>query len=179
MKVSLLTAAALVSLFGLAACTSQSNSSAPASPGPTTASTASAPPSVTAEAQSADPAAAQPTVQPTVQPTTPAADSAPSAAGKVHFTGDYTKTTVADSADSVKIIELAKQWHSADKEALFHERMDGSGLSSHVPAEQAEAFYGQAAVACQRRFDGYAPPLQGVWLEIENLALSVYCPELR
>jgi hypothetical protein len=73
---------------------------------------------------------------------------------------------------------MARQWHSAEKEALFHEKMDGSGLSSHVPAEQAEAWYGQAAAACQRRFDGYMPALQEPWSEIEKLALSIYCPEL-
>lgn len=181
MKVSLLTAAALIGVFGLTACTgpSRSTSPAPASPAPTTASTASAQPSGTAEAQSADPAAAQPPVQPISEP--PAQSSAPtaglaqSAPDKVHFTGDHAR---ADVADSAKIIELARQWHSAEKEALFHEKMDGSGLSSNVPAEQAEAFYGQAATACQRRFDGHTPPLEGVGLEIENLALSVYCPEL-
>lgn len=109
-------------------------------------------------------------------PAAPDASPAQPAEGKANFSGDYTKASPADSA---KIIELAKQWHSAEKEALFHEKMDGSGLSSNVPPEQAETWYAQAAGACQRRFDGYMPPLQGVWLEIENLALKVYCPELK
>ena len=105
----------------------------------------------------------------------PASNPAQLTEGKVHFTGDYAQATPADSA---KVTELAKQWHSAEKEALFHEKMDGSGLSSSVPPEQAESFYGRAAEACQRRFDGYKPPLEGASLEIENLALSVYCPGL-
>ncbi len=174
MKVSLLTAAALVSLLGLTGCTagpSQSTSPTPTSPAPATTSTASTPPQGTAETQSAGPAG----VEPTAQPEAPAADPAPSIGGKAHFTGDHAKTTAGDSE---KIIELARQWHSAEKEALFHEKMDGSGLSSHVPAEQSEAWYGQAAAACQRRFDGHTPPLQGPWAEIEKLALSIYCPEL-
>lgn len=191
MKVFLLTAAALIGLFGLTGCSGQprSNTSEAASPAATPASTS---PSETAGSRSTDPAAAQPTEQPAAPPadalavppaeppaaqaTPPAANPAPAIEGKVHFPGDYTKASPADSA---KIVELSKQWHSADKEALFHEKMDGSGLSSNVPPDQAETFYGQAAEACQRRFDGYKPPLEGVRLEIENLAVSVYCPELR
>jgi hypothetical protein len=111
-----------------------------------------------------------------VAPTAPPANVTQATEGKVHHSGDY---AAASPADSARIIELARQWHSAEKEALFHEKMDASGLSSNVPPEQAETFYGQAAVACQRRFDGHTPPLEGVWVEIESLALSVYCPELR
>lgn len=183
MKVFLLTAAALIGLFGLTGCSGQppATTSAPASPAATTAST----PSDTAEAPSSDPgpaqatepvpAPAQATEQPAAPAAPPAANPVPAIEGKVHFPGDYTKASPADSA---KILEISKQWHSADKEALFHEKMDGSGLSSNVPPDQAETFYGQAAQACQRRFDGYKPPLEGVGLEIEELAVSVYCPEL-
>ncbi|CAH0157645.1 MULTISPECIES: hypothetical protein [unclassified Arthrobacter] len=172
MKVSLLTAVALIGLFGLTGCTGQSQgtNSAPESPA---ATTASAPPPGTA-AESTDSAVVPDAALPPGQ-LPPTAIPNQLAEGKVHFTGDYTKATPADSA---KIIELAKQWHSADKEALFHEKMDGSGLSSNVPPEQAETFYGRAAEACQRRFDGYKPPLEGSSLEIENLALSIYCPAL-
>ncbi|MET4136472.1 hypothetical protein [Pseudarthrobacter sp. PvP090] len=180
---ALITAAALIALFGLTACTGQSETAnpAPASPSATAASgPAEAPAADSASAPAAPAAPAAPPAE------TPAADSAPAAPpaanpsplteGKVHFTGDYTKLTPADSA---KITELGKQWRTADKQALFQEKMDGSGLSRNVPPEQAETFYGQAAEACQRRFDGYKPPLEGVWLEIENLALSVYCPGLE
>ena len=173
MKASLLTAAALIGLFGLTGCTGQAQgtNSAPESPA---SPTASAPPSGTAGAESAD--AALPPAPQTAHPTSPAANSSEFTEGKVHFTGDYTKATPADSA---KITELAKQWHSAQKEALFHEKMDASGLSSNVPPGQGETFYGRAAEACQRRFDGYKPALEGASLEIEELALSVYCPGLE
>lgn len=178
MKVSLL-AAALIGLFGLTACTAPSGSTspAPASLAPATATTASVPPSGTTEAPATDlatdPSAAQP--DDPAQAKAPAAGPAPAAGDKAHFSGDHATT---DAAESAKIIELAKQWHSAEKEALFHEKMDASGLSSHIPAEQAEAWYGQAAAACQRRFDGHMPPLEGPWAEIEKLAVSIYCPEL-
>ena len=189
MKVFLFTAAALIGLFGLTGCTGQpqSTTSEEASPAASTSTS----PTETA-APSSDPAAAQPSEQPAAPPADapavppadasaaqaapPAANPAPAIEGKVHFPGDYTKASPADSA---KIVELSKQWHSADKEALFHEKMDGSGLSANVPVDQAETFYGRAAEACQRRFDSYKPPLEGVWLEIENLAVNVYCPELR
>lgn len=171
-----LTAAALIGLFGLTACTGQSQgaNSAPAGPASPAATTASVPPSGTADASSTDTSA--PVAPPVVQPPPPAANSSALTEGKVHFTGDYTKMTPADSA---KVIELGKQWRSPDKQALFQEKMDGSGLSVNVPPEQAETYYGRAAEACQRRFDDYRPPLEGVWLEIENLALSVYCPGLE
>lgn len=173
MKVSLLTAATLIIVFGLTGCTGPSSSTSPRPAGPA-AVPDSAPPSGTAEAQPGASAAVQTTAPPAAQAPAPIADPE---GDKVPVTDDSASTT--NAADSAEIIEAAKQWHSAEKEALFHEKMDGSGLSSHVPIEQGDTFYRQAAAACQRRFDGQTPALQGVWLEIENLALSVYCPEVE
>lgn len=183
MKVALLTTAALIGLFGLTGCTGQSQSPTTSAPADSAAPTTSAATPETAEAEPTDPAAAPSSAEPPAESTEPAAApaTAPAASapkeieGKEHFAGDHAS---AGPADAAKIKGLAKQWHSAEKEALFHEKMDGSGLSSSVPAEEAETFYGQAVAACQRRYDGYAPPLQGAALEIEKLALSVYCPEL-
>lgn len=175
MKVALLTAAALITVLGLSGCAGQSLNT------PSASASALASPSTPASAASASPAAVSSspaTMPPPAQANAAAPDAAPAmpAESKGHFNGDHAQGTAADSA---VILELAKQWHSAEKEALFHEKMDSTGLSSHVPPEQAEIWFGQAAVACQRRFDGYTPPLEGVWKDIEYLALGEYCPELR
>jgi hypothetical protein len=57
----------------------------------------------------------------------PSATATPAPAGplegKVPFTGDYTKTTPADSAE---MLELSKQWYSAGKKG-FREIQTGCG----------------------------------------------------
>lgn len=170
MKASLLTAAALATLLALSGCAAASSDSAPApSAGAgTPAATNSAPAASSTEAAA----------QAAPSSSAPAAGSSKSAAsteGKVHFTGDYTKTTAADSD---KILELSKQWYSPEKEAALKAKMASAGLSSNIPADIAGEWYSRAATACQARFDGHTLTVQGVWVKIDDLVRATYCPEL-
>lgn len=161
MKVSLLTAAALASLLALSGC----GAAAQSTPSGAAAVSGTASPSGMAEAQSTASAEAAPTTQ-----------AALSTEGKVHFSGDYTKTTAADSE---KIIELSKQWYTPEKEAVLREKMAGTGLASNIPQEQVDlGWYVRTATACQAKFDGHKIPMEGVWVEIDKLVTSTYCPEV-
>jgi hypothetical protein len=160
MKVSLLATAALAGLL-LSGCAAQG---APAAGGTAAAPSAAAgaPSAATAAQPSASPASATP--------------AALSTEGKVHFTGDYKKTTAADSA---KIIELSKQWYSPEKEAALKEKLTGAGLASNIPPEQvAQGWYSRTATACQAKFDGYKMKTTGVWAEIDKVVTGTYCPEV-
>lgn len=172
MKTSLLTAAVLAGLLALSGCAAASSDSAAT---PTESSTAPAAPAASNAAVpsgSSDAASSSPAADAAGQPST---QGTASTEGKVHFTGDYTQTTAADSA---RILELSKQWHSPEKEAALKAKLADSGLSSNIPAEIAGEWYSRAATACQARFDGHAMTVEGAWVKIDNLVRETYCPEL-
>jgi hypothetical protein len=169
MKTSLLTAAALAGLLALSGCAAASSDSAAATGGskaPAASATAGAAeaPSPAAPSSAAAAAAAA------------SSQGTASTADKVHFTGDYTQTTEADSA---KLTELSKQWYSPEKEAALKAKLEGAGLSSNIPASKAGEWYSRAAASCQAMFDGHPlTPPSAVWVEIDSIVRATYCPEL-
>lgn len=165
MKASFLTAAAVAGLLALSGCAAASpQSTSPESAAPAAVS-ATVAPSETAKVQPTSSAAAA---------ATPAA--AASTGSKVHFTGDYKKATAAETA---KIVELSKQWHSPEKEAVLKAKMADAGLASSIPQEQVDhGWYARAAAVCQAKFDGLDLPLQGPLLEISEMVTGAYCPEV-
>ena len=168
MKASLLTAAALAGMLALTGCAAASSDDTP--PSAVASVAASASPSAEAAPQPAAPAAATPA------PKSPAPAAARSTEGKVHFSGDYMKATAADTA---KLLEVSKQWHSPEKEAALKAKMAGAGLASSIPQEQVDqGWYAMAAAVCQAKFDGFEIPVQGAILKISELVTGTYCPEV-
>ncbi|MGX1162390.1 hypothetical protein FBY31_3553 [Arthrobacter sp. SLBN-100] len=171
MKASLLTTAALAGLLALSGCAAAPSDSAgtPTEGSSTPAAVAGAGAAEAPSASAPSPGSAGAAAQSTTQGTD-------STAGKVHFTGDYTQTTEADSA---KILELNKQWISPEKEAELKAKLDSAGLSSNIPGEIAADWYSSRAGSyCQAYFDGHNLNPEGVWIEVGNAVRSVYCPEL-
>lgn len=161
MKASLLTAIALAGVLALTGCGA-------AATGPSAAP-------ATGGASSPAMAGAQTSVSAAAAPTATASAAAASTEGKVHFTGDYTKTTAADSD---KIIELAQQWYSPAKEATLREKMASTGLVAKASPALPDTWYASSVTSCQARFDGHIMPLEGFWGEVDSLVRSVYCPEV-
>jgi hypothetical protein len=96
--------------------------------------------------------------------------------GKLHFAGDYSQTT---EADSNAIQELSKQWVTPEKQAALKAKLDAAGLSSNIPAEIQPDWYSvRSGAICQMRFDGHTREPEGVFIEIEKIVVSEYCPEL-
>ena len=85
----------------------------------------------------------------------------------------------ATAADTAKLLEVSKQWHSPEKEAALKAKMAGAGLASSIPQEQVDqGWYAMAAAVCQAKFDGFEIPVQGAILEISELVTGTYCPEV-
>jgi hypothetical protein len=161
MKTSLITAVALAGVLALTGCGTAATGTE------TPATGAASSPAAMAGAQSSASAAAAPTAT--------ASAAAASTEGKVHFTGDYTKTTAADSD---KIIELAQQWYSPAKEATLREKMASTGLAAKATPALPDLWYASSVTSCQARFDGHILPLEGFWGEVDSVVRSVYCPEV-
>jgi hypothetical protein len=169
MKTSLFTAAALAGLLALSGCTAASSDGGT----PTAGSSAPAASASAGAAEAPSPAAPSSAAAAAAQPSPQATGSTE---GKVHFTGDYTQTTEADSA---KLTELSKQWYSPEKEAALKAKLEGAGLSSNIPASKAGEWYSRAAASCQAMFDGHPlTPPSAVWVEIDSIVRATYCPEL-
>jgi hypothetical protein len=170
MKTSFFTAAALAGLLALSGCAAAASDSA----APTAGSGAPVASAAAGAAEAPSPAApSSPSADAAVQPSPQATGSTE---GKVHFTGDYTQTTEADSA---KLTELSKQWYSPEKEAALKAKLEGAGLSSNIPASKAGEWYSRAAASCQAMFDGHPlTPPSAVWVEIDSIVRATYCPEL-
>ena len=167
MKASLFTAIALAGVLALTGCGAAATGTAAAPVTPAASSPASASAAAKAGAQSSTSAAAAPTAT--------ASAAAASTEGKVHFTGDYTKTSAADSD---KIIEIAQQWYSPAKEAELREKMASTGLAAKATPALPDPWYASSVTSCQARFDGHIIPLAGFWGEVDSLVRSVYCPEV-
>lgn len=159
MKAALLSALALAVVLALTGCGADTTGTAAAS---------------ATGAASSPAAAGAPSSGLAASAATASAASA-STEGKVHFTGDYTKTT---SADSQKIIELARQWYSPAKEAALREKMASTGLAARAAKSVPDRWYAESVTSCQARFDGYIVPVSGISAEIDSLVRSVYCPEV-
>lgn len=145
MKSLLLTAAALAGVLTSSGCAAGSSDSEATSTGE--ASTPAAAPAADASvAPSSAPSTSSSGASSVAAPSSSAPDaaaqpSAPAAAsteGKVHFTGDYTKTIAADSD---RILELSRQWHSPEREAALRAKMASAGLSSNISADVAGEWY--------------------------------------
>lgn len=163
MKASLLTALGLAGVVALTGC------------GAATTGTAAAPATGAASSPAAVGAPSSAVAAPAATASATASAAAESTEGKVHFTGDYTKTT---SADSQKIIELARQWYSPAKEAALREKMASTGLAARAAKSVQDRWYAESVTSCQARFDGYIVPVSGISAEIDSLVRSVYCPEV-
>lgn len=169
MKASFLATAAVAGVLALSGCASATPQNTPQEAAAPAAVSVTASPSATAKAEPTVPAAAAPA-------TSAASAAAASTEGKVHFTGDYKKATVAETA---KIVELSKQWYSPEKEAVLKAKMADAGLASSIPQEQVDqGWYARAAAVCQAKFDGLDLPLQGPLLEISQMVTGAYCPEV-
>lgn len=89
-----------------------------------------------------------------------------------------TATSTSSSGLLTSVSTTLSSYYNLVEETTLRTLVANAGLTSQIPKGTEDSWYRGAAANCDAVKAGHPAPLEGVWAELDNLALKAYCPEL-